>query len=138
MHFAAVVKAKFEQVDTPETKNMKTLLLSKNIKPKNGDRSSKKQKFKEYKALLDSVTTKMEKMHDSEAMRRKGKFKNDEDFFEFEQLSSHFHSSRGSSSNDISPGSKPDSSRESPMLNLEIQKMIRRKSSTKKVSIQPP
>ena len=57
----------------------------------------------------------------------------DEDFFDIEPSPSKFHSRCSSSSNEESPESKQTSSRESPLLNTEIRKRIKRKLSFKKV-----
>ena len=76
----------------------------------------------------------MEKEGDDMQEKRKGKFTNDEDFFELERSPSKFRSSWGSISPRRSPESIKDSSRDSSLLNKEIRMMIRPKSGTKKVS----
>ena len=81
-------------LDKPKNKNLKTLLFSKNIKPSRSEseRVHNKQKYKEYKQLLDHVTNKIEKWHDSMSLKKRGKFLKDEEFFKIEPSPSKFHS----------------------------------------------
>lgn len=94
VHFAAVVKTKVEQTDLQNHKNLKSLLLNKNIKVHQIDALNKEKtkKLKEYKVLLNKVISKIEKWHSKMSLRKKGKFMKDEDFFDMEPSPSKFHS----------------------------------------------
>jgi len=99
MHFVSLVKQRSSKLQIKKKQVDKQALVQKILKPED---KKIDEKFKDYKELLHIVTTKIDDWHQSVSKKKKGKFENDDDFFEIEASPTKFHSRCSSSSEDCS------------------------------------